>query len=638
MIPDLVIQKVKETAICTEVISDFIELKKEGSSNMVARCPFHDEKSASFKVDVKENFFKCFGCGKAGDAIDFLVLYKKMTFQDSVRHLAAKYNIPVDDGMVKVYARPVQKNVTQLSDKALAWFKNKRGISQATIIKLGTTQSLTWMYASKDNKGADVPEGERNCIDFNYYRGKELVNVKYRDHLKNFRLYKDAELILYNLNSLEGATEAFIVEGEMDVHALVEAGIQKPGTAVLSVPNGANVKNNNLSYLDGDNMDLFKGVKTIYLAVDDDTAGRKLREDLSLRFGKGRCRIVEWMGKKDANDVLVAYGPEKVRECCEQYKEFPMEGVFSIADYDSAITDMYRNGIPPGYGIGLDKFDTLLRFEPGWITTVTGMPSSGKSDWVDQIALSLMLRHDWKFAFYSPENDPFPLHFSKLARKLIGKSWRNISELEVNLVKRFLQDRIWIIKPKKNFTLESILDSTNDLFERHGITGFVIDAWNRLEHRYSGDNVAKFTQESLMSLDTFCRNRNLHNFLVAHPKVMEINKKTGEYPVPRMYDISGGAHFRNITANGISVHRDYNKKVTEIYVQKVKFIPYWGQMGDVTMKYELDSGRFYEAPTPDSGIPDLSNWITKENRQAKVQVPEEEYRVSLLKDGDDLPF
>jgi twinkle protein len=446
VIPDHIIEKVKEVAVAVDVISEYVTLKKEGT-NMVACCPFHEEKSASFKVDIKDNFYKCFGCTAAGNAIDFLMAYKRVSFQEAVRHLAAKYNIEIEEGAQRVYKLPAPKNVTPLSDNTLAWFKGRK-ISQQTIIQLGITQSLTWMYAVTKEGKVIAEEGERNVIDFNYYRGKEIVNIKYRDHLKTFRLYKDAELILYNINSLEGAHEVYAVEGEIDALTLIEAGIQKPGTAVVSVPNGANLKTNNLSYLDGPNMDLFKNIKTIYLAVDDDTAGRKLREDLANRFGKGRCKYIEWRGKKDANDVLKAYGPEEVVKCCNEAISFPITGVFSVNDYDNAITDMFRNGIPPGCGIGLEKFDKLLRFEPGWITGVTGMPSGGKSEWVDQVALSLMLRHDWKFAFYSPENDPFQLHFAKLARKLIGKSWRHMSEQEVNLVKRFLQDKMWIIKPK----------------------------------------------------------------------------------------------------------------------------------------------------------------------------------------------
>lgn len=635
MIPPDILEDIRNVSVCADVVGDFIKLKKEGT-NMVACCPFHDEKSPSFKVDLKTNMYKCFGCSEAGSSIEFLQKYKKMTFLDAVKYLGNKYQIEIPDPTtIKVYVKPAPKNVTALSDNMLKWFQNRK-INQKTLIQMQVTQSKEWMYAKDKHK-----EGEVNCINFNYYRNGELVNIKYRDGAKRFKMYKDAELVFYNLDSLQGATEAIICEGELDCLALIEAGVMKSGTAMLSVPNGANVKSNNLSYIDN-SIHLFKDIKLIIIGVDDDAPGRKLREDLAQRFGKERSRYVEWNGQKDANDLLIKEGPEAVQKCCNNHIRFPIEGVFTIEDYSSSIDDIYTNGIERGNGIGLDTFDKLLRIVTGWITVITGLPSSGKSDWVDQWVLQLMLRYNWRGAFYSPENDPFALHFSKLARKLIGKPWygqAKISEQEKELAKHFLEDKLWIIKPPSDFTLDTILASVKILIQEFGIKWFVIDAWNRLEHKYGkGQMEAQYVQESLTKLDAFCRHWNVHCFLVAHPTKMILNLKTNKYPVPRLYDISGGAHFRNICANGVCVDRNYNEaKTTTIYVQKVKFIPYWGEMGQVDMKYDLESGRFYEAPGG-MGVIDHSNWITKENRQVKADLPTETIGMSILKPEDELPF
>ncbi len=516
----------------------------------------------------------------------------------------------------KIYVKPLWKNKTNLSDRLIKYFESRK-ISQSTLLKMKVTEDSVWLPQI---------ERETNCVVFNYFRNDELINYKARDGAKNFALAKGAELIFYNLDSLIGATEAYIIEGEVDVLSFVEAGIQREGTAVLGVPNGANLKTNNLSYIDNC-IHLFENITKIHLATDDDIAGRKLRGDLVNRFGKEICDYIEFKGKKDPNELLVSEGITGLIEACSDKKHFPIVGVFNVSDYSTDIDDMYHKGIDRGVGIGMPEFDAHLRFVRGWITVITGQPSSGKSDWTDQMALRLMKNHGWKFAFYSPENDPFPLHFSKLARKLIGKSWfgkNKINEAEKDLCKKFLEDKFWVIKPKEDFSLDSILESVEGLIRQKGIDCFVIDAWNRLDHKYSGANEAKYVQESLMKLDSFCRNRNVHCFLIAHPTKLEPDKRTGDYPVVRMYNISGGAHFRNISANGISVHRDFKNELTEIYIQKVKFIPYWGKMGFVKMKYEVESGRYneYVIDPNHKNTEDKSNWITNTAVQQKIEIPE----------------
>ena len=85
---------------------------------------------------------------------------------------------------------------------------------------------------------------EENTIQFNYLVGGNLTNIKYRDGRKNFKLYKGAEKVFYNIDSVVGHDDCVIVEGEMDVLALHEAGI----TNAISVPNGATLNSNNLDY------------------------------------------------------------------------------------------------------------------------------------------------------------------------------------------------------------------------------------------------------------------------------------------------------------------------------------------------------------------------------------------------------
>jgi DNA primase len=88
------IQTVIETARIEEVIGDFVSLKRRGA-NMWGNCPFHNEKTPSFSVSPAKGIYKCFGCGKAGTAVSFVMAHEKLTFPDAIRFLARKYNIEV---------------------------------------------------------------------------------------------------------------------------------------------------------------------------------------------------------------------------------------------------------------------------------------------------------------------------------------------------------------------------------------------------------------------------------------------------------------------------------------------------------------------------------------------------------------
>jgi twinkle protein len=476
------------------------------------------------------------------------------------------------------YIKPEWKNKTDLSEGLVKWFEG-RGISQKTLKEVKISEGKEWM--PQTNK-------EENTVQFNYFRNGELINVKYRDARKNFKLHKNSELIFYNIDSIKGSNYVIINEGEVDTLSFIEAGFK----SVVSVPNGANLNSNNMQYVDNC-ISLFDEVETIYLAVDNDIAGRKLRSELAERFGIDRCKYIEFEEFKDANDLLKHKGTGILRDCFENALEFPLEGVFTISDIDNDINDMYENGLDNGVNTGMHDFDELLRFAKGYITTITGIPGHGKSDFLDQIVLKIHLRHKWRFAFYSPENKPTKLHISKLARKLIGKKWfgeNNISVFELAEVKRVLNNNFWFIKPEKDFTLDGILRHVKQLKKTKGIDAFIIDAWNKLEHKYT-QNETKYIGESLDKIAEFCEINNVHCFLVAHPIKIQKDKTTGLYDIPNLYSIAGSANFYNKSDNGISVYRNYSTHMTEIYVQKVKF-SHWGRIGNTQFSYDLDSGRF----------------------------------------------
>lgn len=96
MIPQHVIDQILAVAQVEEVIAEFVDLKKRGS-NMIGLCPFHNEKTPSFSVSPSKGIYKCFGCGKAGNAVKFLMEHEQMNYPEALRSLAERYNIEIPE-------------------------------------------------------------------------------------------------------------------------------------------------------------------------------------------------------------------------------------------------------------------------------------------------------------------------------------------------------------------------------------------------------------------------------------------------------------------------------------------------------------------------------------------------------------
>ncbi|MFA6950367.1 MAG: DNA primase [Lentimicrobiaceae bacterium] len=96
MIPKEIIQDIFDAVRIDEVVGDFVQLKKRGS-NLLGLCPFHNEKTPSFTVSPSKGIYKCFGCGKAGNSVNFIMEHEKYSYPEALRYLASKYNIEIEE-------------------------------------------------------------------------------------------------------------------------------------------------------------------------------------------------------------------------------------------------------------------------------------------------------------------------------------------------------------------------------------------------------------------------------------------------------------------------------------------------------------------------------------------------------------
>src|SRR5665213_4210456 len=96
MISQETIQQLVRRIDIIEIISSFVKLKKRGV-NYIGLCPFHNEKSPSFTVSPSKEIYKCFGCGRSGNAISFLMEHEKYSYVEALKWLAAKYNVEIEE-------------------------------------------------------------------------------------------------------------------------------------------------------------------------------------------------------------------------------------------------------------------------------------------------------------------------------------------------------------------------------------------------------------------------------------------------------------------------------------------------------------------------------------------------------------
>ena len=559
-----------------KTFADFnIEIRSGGSGQVRTLCPrcSGERKKSGEKclsVDVSKGVWLCHHCGFTGGLG------------------SAKDQIP--DRESKTVTIPKYKLKTPLPEKVIKYFQN-RGISESVLKAEKVGYGPSWK--------------DKNGIQFPYFKGGVVVNVKHRTHEKEFRQEKNAEKCLYRFDQITNCKETdtlIITEGEIDCLSFLEAGFDM----VTSIPDGApneGTKNytTKFDFLKSAEA-IFANYRKIILAMDNDPNGKTAERELARRIGAERCYRIQYPEDcKDANDVLVKYGKKAVKQLISMVKPYPVAGIFTAADLRDEVIARYHNGAGRGFSTGLASLDPFYTVKPGELTVVTGIPGSGKSEFVDALAVRIASLHDWKFAFFSPENLPVSRHISKLIEKIVGKSFaqhgfeeRRMTIEEVNQSIDIMNDYLFFIYPEDEIlSVDTVLEKARVTIFRYGVHGIVIDPWNELEHIQGNLTEAQYLSKALTRIRQFARVNQVHIWIVAHPRNL-VKDVSGDYRPPTMYEIAGGAHWRNKADNGLCIHRpDYFVDETEVYIQKIRFKEV-GKIGQVSLIYSRDSGEYLD--------------------------------------------
>lgn len=547
-------------------------------------------------VNITTGEYCCHNCGWKGNVRTFIA---KREFK--------QYSKPSPD---------VLKNI-EVKESVVNWF-GQRGISHETLDKFMIYVKSEWMPQTQK---------EENCICFPYFKDGELVNVKYRDANKNFKLHKDAELVFYNLQTIGDKKYCIIVEGEIDCMAVFEVGYgaekivdESTGevmndefsrVSVVSVPNGASKGNQRMEYLDNC-AEWFIGLHEIIIATDGDEAGQILQQELIRRLGVERCKTISYPieecvpkkegGKrrcKDLNEVLQYLGKEAVINTINNSEQIPVEGVYEIDDIFPSMLKNFKSGVPLAPTTRFPETDTYWRWKKGDVALYTGYANWGKTFYILQMMLTKSIWDGWKWAVFCPENYPANDFYDDIIEMYVGKWLNEMTEDEYTEAAQFIGQHIFYVYPEDSHDIHSIHEKFRYLVLKKGVDGVLVDPFNQLDHNQKAyQREDQYLSEILKDIKRFALLNAVVYNIVAHPK----NPRYEEgrvLPVVDMYDIHGGAMFGNKVDLLVSYHRprfheDKNSPEVEIYVQKVKRKRTGGKLGHFPIRLLWSKKRYEE--------------------------------------------
>ena len=485
---------------------------------------------------------------------------------------------------------PLKQTPTTKLEQRHYEFLKSRGISAQTAdaMKLFPAQK----YFQRLNKQTDA-------IGFPYFRNGVFTSAKYRAlEGKDFTQDSGGAQDFFGIDNIDTSLPVTIVEGEIDALTLMECGIKN----VLSVPSGAPMKvtdgkvdaseDKRFSFV-WNAFDVLQKVPHVVIATDTDTPGQALAEELARRIGKDKCRIAKF-DKKDLNEVFLESGASEVKRIVDEAEPYPVAGLSSASKFIDRLNDLWGKGTGKGTSTGYSNVDEIYTVAQGQLTVVTGYPSSGKSNFVDQLMVNLGRKEDWKFAICSFENAP-EVHIARLMEIYKEKRFfdgvNRMTEQEKEEAFKWVEDHFMFLDSEtvEPSTIDSVLERAKVAVARLGIRGLVIDPYNYIENK-SGMAEHEFISNMLTRIQAFAKAYSVHVWFVAHPS--KITRSNMDLPRPDGMAISGSMAWWAKADCGLTVHRTKNNDV-EIAVWKCRY-RWIGTQGETTLGYNKATGTYRE--------------------------------------------
>ena len=387
------------------LFSQRVNLSKDGAE-YIGLCPFHDEKTPSFKVFVHDGvwLYKCFGCGGTGNVIQFVAGFDKIpfgvaiqktdkelngwaenkelvdaTFQPVIKEIAKKLVLPLE----KYY--PLEQALAN-SKEAKDWLLKERGITYdvARQSHLGYRRDLG---ALATGNNSDI--SNRGWITFPYITDGAVTGIKYRSCVRKVFLHQPGMSTgVFNLETIDPLETVFVTEGEFDAVVLSGAGIR-----AISLPSAQ-------YRLTPAQKDKLVEANQIILAGDSDQPGQEAMAKLWSELQE-RTFLLQWPeGWKDANEVFmqmcggnVEAFKKVVNECVTQAKAKPMPSVFSLAESMASANRTNLSDHPNKLRFPWKNVDGMVNLLPGSVLSLFATNSGmGKTTFVMNTLVDAALR------------------------------------------------------------------------------------------------------------------------------------------------------------------------------------------------------------------------------------------------------
>lgn len=337
-----------------DVVSDYVQLTKKSGSNMFGLCPFHSEKTPSFSVSQSKQIYHCFGCGKGGSVINFIMEIENLSFPDAVAFLARRVNMQVPDDDTPAETRSRRARMLELNKDAARFFYNvlstnegkvaveyinRRGINRQSVINFGLGMAPNSWTALTDamikkgyspgelldaglikrGKGGSYYDTFRNRLMFPVidvrgsvigFSGRILDDgePKYLNSPDTLVFSKQRNLFGLNLAKRTKMNMLILVEGNVDVVALHQAGFD---CAVASLGTSLTPDQARL---------MSRYTENIVIAYDSDGAGKKATERAIGILDKVglNVKVLRMSGAKDPDEFIKAKGADAFRTLLER--------------------------------------------------------------------------------------------------------------------------------------------------------------------------------------------------------------------------------------------------------------------------------------------------------------------------------
>ena len=535
-------------------------------------------KEMSVEVDFKGAKYYCHHCGLSGFEGN------NVNSQQSNKAVVAKKTISTKK--VREVRREIEMENFEHNDKTINFLK-ERGISEKVIKKY----SVGKLYNFREKKA--------NAVGFPYHDKENKVRaVKWRSADKE-KLFSQTGVCdeFFNINSIIEQQSLIISEGEIDTLTWLTVLEDNKHYGAVSVPNGAPLKvseevvepseDKKYKYI-WSSREKLQSIPEVIFSGDNDEQGLALLEEMARRIGRGKCSIVSLEPYKDANEALQKEGKQFLLDRLAQAKPYPVKGLYRAEDVRGKIEELYTEGKPSGYQIHPAVPLEIARQQ---MTVVTGLPGSGKSNFVDDCCIHLAKTYGLKICYSSFEK-PIAEHITQLVTHIAkkpffntGKNKERITDLELDAAYNFVNEHFVFqdFTSGRSTKIEEVLDVAN-VATMWGSSVLVIDPYNWIEPEKNA-NMSEGISNMLTKVQNWSVASNSHVFFVAHPA------KFHDTEIPEGMQIGGSISWFSKADTGLTIHRDKQSKQPICKIWKVR----WSWLGTpqtVELDHNPDTGAF----------------------------------------------